>query len=101
MSTVTKREKRPEQGPDGRFVPGNSGGPGNPYGRRVAELRSAILEAVTPESLRGIVNGLVTAAQGGDVAAAKLVLSYTLGPPVAADIVERIEALEQRLEAQA
>jgi len=101
VNTVTKRKKRTERGPDGRFLPGNSGGPGNPYGRRVAELRNALMEAVTPDRLRRMIESLVQAAEGGDTAAAKLVLSYTLGPPVAADILERLEALKQVLEAQA
>src|SRR5207248_10793741 len=31
----------------GRFAPGNPGGPGNPFARRVAELRTALLDMVT------------------------------------------------------
>ena len=27
---------------DGRFAPGNAGGPGNPFARRVAELRPGV-----------------------------------------------------------
>ena len=69
---------------NGRFTKGNPGGPGNPYARRVAELRTALLETVGNDGLAEIVRGLVTAATGGDVAAAKLVLSYTLGKPTEA-----------------
>ena len=65
----------------GRFTKGNPGGPGNPYARRVAQLRSTLLQAVGDEGLTDIIRGLVTAAKGGDVAAAKLVLSYVLGRP--------------------
>lgn len=65
----------------GRFTVGNSGGPGNPYARRVAALRSALLDSVTEEDLRGIARSLVEQAQGGDLAAAKLLLSYVVGRP--------------------
>ncbi len=33
--------------PNGRFAPGNVGGPGNPFARRVAELRQIMLDCVT------------------------------------------------------
>ncbi len=81
----------------GRFLAGNRGGPGYPYGRRVAELRSALLDAVTPEDVRAIAATLVSAARGGDVAAAKEVLLRVLGRPVETDLLERLEALEQQL----
>lgn len=91
--------KQAERDPQtGRFLPGNSGGPGNPYAARVAELRSALLEAVTPGDLAAIVRSLVQAARSGDVAAAKLVFERVLGRPLEADILDRLEALEQALE---
>jgi hypothetical protein len=37
----------------GRFAKGNSGGPGNPHGKHVALLRSAILATVTIEDIQG------------------------------------------------
>jgi len=40
----------------GRFVEGNVGGPGNPHAKEVARLRSAMLNAVTVDDLRAIVN---------------------------------------------
>ena len=91
--------KQAERDPQtGRFLPGNGGGPGNPYAARVAELRSALLEAVTPGDLAAIVRSLVQAARSGDVAAAKLVFERVLGRPLEADILDRLEALEQALE---
>ncbi len=97
--TDTKRAKRADRDPhSGRFVAGNPGGPGNPYAARVAELRSALLEAVTPGDLAAIVRSLVQAARSGDVAAAKIVFERTLGRPLEADILERLEKLEQALE---
>lgn len=81
----------------GRFVRGNKGGPGNPYARRIGRLRSALLDAVTPEDLREVAAALVREAKGGSVPAAREIIDRLLGPPVAADIVERLEALERLL----
>jgi len=76
-------------GPDGRdalgrFGKGNPGGPGNPYAKRVAAIRSALLDAVSEDDLRGIVNALVSKAKAGDVAAAKEVFNRLVGRPSAA-----------------
>lgn len=81
----------------GRFLPGNPGGPGNPHARQVAQLRAALLEAVTPEDVREIIGVVVEAARGGDLAAAKLLFDRLLGPPVEADLIARIEELEDLL----
>jgi hypothetical protein len=81
----------------GRFAKGNAGGPGNPFSRRAAELRTALYEAVTPDDLRAIVKKLVKHAKAGDVTAAREVLNRLLGKPEPVDLLERIEALEQRL----
>ncbi len=72
----------------GRFTTGNPGGPGNPYARRVAELRSALLDAVTPEDVAALARALLAQAKGGDVAAARLVLSYAVGRPPAVESAE-------------
>mgnify|MGYP001205531932 CR=1 FL=1 len=85
----------------GRFAKGNPGGPGNPYARRVARLRTALLDAVGDDGIDSIARSLVNAARRGDVAAARLVFSYTLGrpaSPVDPDATELHEAeLEQAL----
>ncbi len=65
----------------GRFTANNKGGPGNPFGRRTATLRQAMLDAVTGEDLQAIVRQLIQQAREGDVPAARLVFSYTLGKP--------------------
>ncbi len=65
----------------GRFAPGNKGGPGNPFARRTAALRQAMLDAVTPEDVQAIVRQMVQKARAGDVAAARLVLAYAVGKP--------------------
>ncbi len=81
----------------GRFAKGNPGGPGNPFARHVGQLRSALLEAVTAEDMRVVASKLVELAKSGDVRAIKELLDRVLGRPQEADLIERIEALEQAL----
>jgi len=68
---------------------------GNPNAAKVAKLRSAALGAVSQKDMRRIVRKLVELALAGDVAAARELLSRTLGPPVEVDLLARIEALER------
>jgi hypothetical protein len=82
---------------NGQFVKGNKHGTGNPYARRVARLRSTLLESVGEIGLSDIVQGMVTAAKGGDVAAAKLLLSYLLGKPVESVEPDYVEIHEREL----
>ena len=58
----------------GRFLPGNTEGRGNPFARRSAALRRAFYEAVTEEDLQVIARKLATEAKAGDWAATKLLL---------------------------
>ena len=62
----------------GRFVVGNPGGPGNPFARRVAELRRELLDFLEPQRLRDLTAKLYGMAMDGNLAAAKLVLAYAL-----------------------
>lgn len=64
----------------GRFAPGNAGGPGNPFARRVASLRRAMLDAVSEADMAAIAAALVDKAKAGDVAAVKVLLPYLVGP---------------------
>ena len=82
---------------NGQFAKGNPGGPGNPYARHVARLRASLIEAVGDDGLAEIVQGMVTAAKGGDVAAAKLLLSYLLGKPVESVEPDYVEIHEREL----
>jgi len=81
----------------GRFAAGNAGGPGNPHARKVAKLRAALLQAVKPADLRGVVEKLLGSAKAGDVQAAKLIIDRVLGPPLPSDIIDRLESLENFL----
>ena len=85
---------------NGQFAEGNKCGTGNPYARRVARLRSALLDAVGENGLTDIVQGMVTAAKGGDVAAAKLLLSYLLGKPVESVEPDYVDIHERKLQSK-
>lgn len=63
----------------GQFLPGNPGGPGNPHGGKVAKLRAALVEAVTPEDIAEVVSSLLRAAKSGDIPAAKLLFDRAIG----------------------
>jgi hypothetical protein len=65
----------------GRFVKGNGGGPGNPFARRMAQLRKILLGMVTDQQMENIAMELVVKAQNGDMAAIKLLFQYVLGKP--------------------
>ena len=81
----------------GRFAPGNAGGPGNPLGGKVARLRSALVEAVTEDDMAAIARKLIDMAKGGDVTAIRELLTRTLGKPIEADLIERLERVEAML----
>jgi hypothetical protein len=81
----------------GQFARGNKGGPGNPFARRVAELRSLLLEAISGDDLQAICKAMIERARNGDVAAAKLLFQYALGKPAAAVEPDRVEIDEHRL----
>ena len=86
---------RPDRDADGRFAPGNPGGPGRPPAASVHEHRAALLDAVDP--VRRIIAAMVDAAERGDVQAAKLVLERIFGRVTDTETLERIEALETAL----
>lgn len=85
------------RGPDGRFVAGNPGGPGNPLGRKVGQLRAALIDAVDVADIRDIADTLIQQARGGDIDAMKLLFDRTLGRVVEADLLQRLENLERSM----
>ena len=86
--------------PNGQFAKGNKCGTGNPFARHVARLRASLIEAVGDDGLADIVQGMVTAAKGGDVAAAKLLLSYLLGKPVESVEPDYVDIHERQLQSK-
>ena len=96
IDTAAATPAAPPSGRDarGRFTAGNRGGPGNPHARRVAELKQAVLDALTPVKLQLIVERLIGLALGGDVAAARLLFQYALGKPAEAVDPDRLDVEE-------
>src|SRR5262249_32606988 len=92
----------PEPGRDGRgrFTKGNPGGPGNPFARRVAALRSLLLELVSDDDLRQVAQVLLEQAKQGDHAAVKLLFQYLLGKPSSPVDPDRLELDETPFSAQ-
>jgi len=82
------------RGTNGRFAKGNPGGPGNPRAKQVALVRSMLLDAVTEDDIRAIVQTLVQKAKDGDVAAARELLNRVFGKPLSPMDPERL-ALEK------
>ena len=66
----------------GRLLPGHQlPGPGNPHSKKTAELREAMLAAVTAGDIRAIIRKVITKAKQGDMIAAKLILDRVFGRP--------------------
>jgi hypothetical protein len=86
------------RGPGGKFVSGNAGGPGNPFGRRTAELRTLLLHTVSDDDLRAIVGKLVELAKGGDMAAIREILTRTIGRSAETPDPDKMELEATRLE---
>ena len=99
MSETTAPSATEDNGRDetGRFGPGNRFAKGNPHAKRVAQLRSAMLEAVSEDDLRQVITSMLSRAKAGDVPAAKVLLERVMGPPEALDSMERLDALEEKL----
>ncbi|MDD5728621.1 MAG: hypothetical protein PHV59_08665 [Victivallales bacterium] len=81
----------------GRFTKGNPGGKGNPYAKQVAQLRAAMMKAVTKKDIQDIVKKLVTEAKTGNIRAIDLLLTRIFGTPVSVDVLEEINEMEQAI----
>ena len=82
---------------NGRFRVGNKAGKGNPFCRKMARLRSALLESATPERLRDLGEKLYHQAMAGDVASAELYLRYVIGKATPAPNPDEADADELRV----
>ena len=71
--------------------------PGNAFGRRVAQLREAIQEAVSLDDLKAITRKMIERAKDGSEAAAKLVFQYAVGKPTSAGDPDRVDHDEWKL----
>jgi hypothetical protein len=79
---------------DGSFAQGNRFGTGNPFAKKVAQLRSMLLSEIKPADIRKIIRLLIDKAKKGDIIAAKEVLDRAIGKSVEADLLQRLEDLE-------
>lgn len=81
--------------PNGQFGVGNKGGPGNPHAKRVNQIRSFLLRAVSDDDLRRIVSALVERAKAGELAAIREVFDRCIGRTVTfsemRDVEEELE----------
>lgn len=82
------------RGKDGKFAPGNKCARGNPHGKKVAQLRTAMLGAVSQKDFRLVFKKMLELAKKGDTTAAKILVDRMLGPPHDIDYAERFERLE-------
>jgi hypothetical protein len=81
-SDIRARETaNPGRAANGRFQPGNPGGPGNPLGGRIAAPRGMLRDRITDEELTAIWDRVIAMAKDGHWQAIKLVLSYVVGKP--------------------
>src|SRR5580704_9086695 len=78
----------------GKFTKGNPGGPGNPHARACARMLEVFRNAISEDEMLQICRMLFVKAVGGDVSAAKIILSYKIGKPLPAphpDSIDRDE----------
>src|SRR5262249_15213130 len=78
----------------GRFTKANPGGPGNPFARKVAALRKALLDSVSEQDVKEMVEVLKQQARQGDKAAIKLILQYCVGKPAPPNDPDRMDVDE-------
>ena len=82
----------------GRFAPGNPGGPGNPFAQRVARLRSALLESVTDDDLKAIVQAVVGRPRRPTWLLVRVIFDYCVGKPLPAPDPDRADlVIEQQV----
>ena len=97
QQTVSNGEAAGGRDQGGRFAKGNKSGRGNPFAKQVAMLRCELVNAVTRKDIRRLARSLLKKAKAGNIAAAKLLLSYCVGQPVqlcpTADGLEGSESL--------
>ena len=79
----------------GRFVKGNSGGPGNPNIRRLNQWRRAVSNTVTAKDLREVVKVLIARAKAGEPWAVRELLDRTIGKPQQPLAIRPVDPLDE------
>jgi hypothetical protein len=101
---TSAKQKHQKEGrkANGRFAPGNPGGQGNPYARKVAELRKEMVNFISVDDLKHVVFAIKMKAERGDISAARLLFQYVLGKPLPATDPDRVAVDEwEKLREQA
>jgi len=92
--TVDNKQPRDKKG---RFLKGCPGGPGRPKVKLTTnDWRELLQQAITTDDFAAVVRTLIVRAKEGDLKAIQELFDRTLGPPVAMDVLERLDALEER-----
>src|SRR4029078_11796264 len=95
--TAETANATPQRDARGRFTRGNAGGPGNPFGRRLAQLREVLLRSATEENVERLANVIMEKAFAGNMAAAKMLLQYWIGKPKEVAEPDRVDVEEWEL----
>ena len=85
---------------NGQFGEGNKYGKGNPHAQKVAQLRTAMMEAITTDDLKAIVATLITQSKAGDIQSIKILLPYLIGAVPQSVNPDEIELNEISLESR-
>jgi hypothetical protein len=94
---ATAESSNKDRDSGGRFAMGNRAGVGNPFARKVAGFRAAILQATTHEDIKAITKKLIEMARKGNLAAAKLHWAYTCGKAGETPDPDRLDLEEWKL----
>jgi len=78
---INGKKTMPERDENGKFAPGNKGGPGRPTKSKEEKFYRTTLSAVSLRDWREIVKKAVEQAKRGNPAARKWLSDYLLGPP--------------------
>src|SRR5262245_58814958 len=97
-SNGSSATSKPVRDANGRFVKGNPGGPGNPFARKVAALRKALVNFVTVDDMKHVAFILKEKAMAGDLVAIKLLFQYVLGKPGETVDPDRVDIEEANLQ---
>jgi len=93
----TQQQQQSGRKANGQFALGNEFGPGNPFARQVARLRQAALNVVGDKDIEEIFSAIMALAKNGNLQAAKLILSYTIGKPAQAENPDQMDQQELEL----
>jgi hypothetical protein len=92
------------RGANGQFLPGGPGGPGNPHAAEVGKHRARFFAALRDNDVARalkVIRSLMSNKNAKDadrLAAAREILDRVIGKSVQSDLLERIEAIEAKIE---